>query len=683
MEIKTSRGWPRPYGATPYKNGINFAVFSKRARVVSLCLFQPGKNAPYAEILLDPKTNRTGDVWHIYLYDIPLSDHYGYRVDGPYDPLAGETFDNRQILLDPYARLVVSRPNWGQSKPKDPPLIDRGVIYPLNPFDWEEDAPPNLPLKDLVIYEMHARGFTQDPSSRAKHRGTFLGIIEKIPHLKALGVNAIELLPIYEFNERSSVFENPETGEPLFNYWGYSTQNFFSPMVRYGTNPDSVIQEFKTLVKELHRNGIEIILDVVYNHTGEGDERGPQFSFKGFGNSIYYLLAPNGEYYNFTGCGNTMNTNHQVVVDLIRDSLRYWVTEMHVDGFRFDLASIFARTHDGIPLEFPPILEAITNDPILANTKLIAEPWDAGGLYQVGSFPGRGVWSEWNGKYRDNVRRFLKGTDGEVGNFATRLSGSEDLYGKWLTPTCSINFITAHDGFSLADLVSYNSKHNLENGEENRDGANDNESWNCGVEGETDDPKVLQLRERQRKNFLVALLVSQGVPMLLMGDEYGHTKKGNNNTWGHDSRFNWFQWDTLAKNRKMFRFFQKMIAFRKAHPILSRFRFLKNQDVVWHGIEPLNPDWNEKNRLIAMTLVDSLNHYSLYIACNAFHHEVSVHLPWHDSPWYQYVYTPLPSPKDIVSEKSARKIQKQTFTLAPYSSLILKASELPSVRHDA
>ncbi|MFZ0565195.1 MAG: isoamylase [Chlamydiales bacterium] len=661
---KISRGFPYPFGATLSSNGINFALFSKHASAVSLCLIKPDENIPFCEIPLNPKTHKTGDVWHIFVYELPSIAQYGYRVDGPYDPFKGHYFDNRIVLLDPYAKEV--------SK-KQSSKIHCGTVSPPKEFDWEEDAHPNIPLKELILYEMHVSGFTLDPSSGVEERGTFYGIIDKIPYLKSLGVNAVELMPIHEFNEEDNVHFDPTTKERLVNYWGYSTINFFSPMSRYGRKNKNVIQEFKTLVKELHANGIEVILDVVYNHTAEGNEEGSVLSFKGLENSVYYLLGPNGEYYNFSGCGNTLNCNAPVVRELIRDSLRYWVTEMHVDGFRFDLASILVRSHDGIPLSNPPLIEAITLDPILANTKLIAEAWDAGGLYQVGTFPAMGVWAEWNGKYRDSIRRFLKGTDGEAGSFATRICGSEDLYGKGRFPYHSINFITAHDGFTLADLVSYNEKHNENNGEGNRDGSSDNESWNCGIEGVTDNSEILALRERQMKNFHLTLMISQGVPMISMGDEYGHTKFGNNNSWGHNSRLNWFQWDSLEKSQTFFRFYKMMIAFRKAHPILKRGTFLKENDITWHGVQPNHPNWNSDSRFIACTLPDKINGYTLYIAFNAGYRKTTALLPQLNNPWRQIVYTPLPSPHDIVEEQKAKSIKAKTYTLAPHSALILKS----------
>lgn len=671
--FETSRGFAQPYGATSHLNGVNFSVFSKHAENISLCLFPPGASTPVCEISLDPQYHKTGNVWHVFVYDLPVDYCYGYRVAGPYNPEIGHCFDNRVILLDPYAKQIASPHQWDYGRKSGKSYPYPAFINPHEPFDWEGDAHPRIPSRDLIIYEMHVRGFTQDHSSGVQNPGTFLGIIEKIPYLKSLGINAVELMPIHAFNELENTLRNPHNQEKLYNYWGYSTINFFSPMNRYGTGSKRALTEFKALVKALHAHGIEVILDVVYNHTAEGNGEGPTLSFKGFENAVYYMLGLHGTYYNFSGCGNTVNCNNPVVRELIRDSLRYWVTETHVDGFRFDLASILTRRPDGTPMQHPPLIEAITNDPLLADTKLIAEAWDAGGLYQVGSFPAMGTWAEWNGKYRDDVRRFLKGTDGSCGSFATRISGSEDLYGADRLPSNSINFVTAHDGFTLADLVAYNEKHNLANGENNQDGDNNNLSWNCGVEGNTDDPVILALRERQRKNFHVALMISQGVPMLLMGDEYGHTKLGNNNTWGHDSRLNWFQWDTLENSRPFYRFYTMMIELRKANPVLTRSRFLGPDDVTWHGIEPGRADWSAKNRFIACSLPDILGNYTLYIGFNALHEEITIHLPWRDHPWRRLVYTALPSPDDIVPENESVEITSKSFTFAPYSALILKS----------
>lgn len=639
-KIESSRGFPSPYGTSIHPKGVNFALFSQHARAVSLSLFRPNDTAPYIEIPLDPTLNKTGDVWHIFVYDLPHDHSYGYRIEGPHTH--GHRFDNSKIVLDPYARSV------------DPllPGITKGQVYPIHPFDWAEDRHPRIPYNELIIYEMHVHGFN----------GNFSGIIEKIPYLKSLGINAIELLPIFAFSTDNH-FVNPKTGERLTNYWGYSTINFFSLMGSYGT-----IEEFKEMVKSLHREGMEVILDVVYNHTAEGNGHGPIYSFKGIANNIYYMLTPSGDYLNFSGCGNTFNCNHAIVRDFIRESLRYWVKEMHVDGFRFDLASILTRRSDGKPIKTPPLIDAISNDPILADTKLIAEPWDAGGLYQVGNFPGKKRWAEWNGQYRDTVRRFLKGTDGEVGHFATRIAGSEDLYGRGRQPTNSINFITAHDGFTLADLVSYSEKHNEENGEENRDGANDNESWNCGEEGETDNLDVLQLRKRQMRNFHFTLMVSQGVPMVLMGDEYGHTKRGNNNTWGHNSPLNWFQWE---KNENDFtRFFRMMIAFRKKHPALTRAHFLHGKDVAWHGVKLHHPDWTKSSRFLAFTLIDHINDYSLYIAINACFKSLEIEIP--EGNWKRIIDTSLSSPQDIVEEEEACMMEHPHYTIESHSALLFK-----------
>lgn len=674
-QLSHSRGFPFPFGATKHPNGINFALFSKHAIAISLCLFEPGEERPFIEIPLDPKTHRTGDVWHIFVFDLPDETRYGYRVDGPYNPRKGLHFDNRNILLDPYCRLVDSSHIWSSSPQKDPSHIQKGIVYPTEPFHWGEDTHPNIPLKELIIYEMHVRGFTQDPSSEVTYPGSFLGIIEKIPYLKELGINAIELMPIQEFNERENILTHPTTGEALFQYWGYSTVNFFSPMVKYGSGKSSVINEFKSLVKELHQHGIEVILDVVFNHTAEGSEGGPTLSFRGIENSVYYMLSPEGRYYNFSGCGNTFNCNNPIVRELIRDSLRYWVKEMHVDGFRFDLASILTRGPDGAPLKLPPLIEAITDDPILANTKLIAEAWDAAGLYQIGTFPAMGVWAEWNGIYRDNVRNFIKGTEGLAGAFATRISGSEDLYGKGRSPAHSINFITAHDGFTLADQVSYNQKHNRDNGENNRDGANNNDSWNCGVEGATTHPKILALRQRQMRNFHLVLMVSQGVPMILMGDEYGHTKLGNNNSWSHDSRLNWFQWDTLAKNQDFFRFYKLAIAFRKTHPVLFRSKFLRTGDVIWYDKEAASMDWSTIGSFVAFTLPDPIYRYDLYVAFNAHHRPVAIKIPpsKNHHPWLCIIDTSKTPPHDIVDEAMATELGRLAYTLPAYSALLLKA----------
>jgi glycogen operon protein len=497
-------------------------------------------------------------------------------------------------LSDPYAKLVGGRDFWGIPPNWDDIYHHRSRIV-FDDFDWENDRPLEIPPEDQIIYEMHVRSFTRDASSgvKAKHEGTFAGIRDKIPYLKELGVNAIELMPIFEFDEFENSRTNPETGEMLLNYWGYSTVSFFAPKAGYAATGRLEMQadELKALVKELHKNNIEIILDVVFNHTAEGNEKGPTISFRGIDNKTYYMLTPEGYYFNFSGCGNTLNCNNPIVRNLVLDCLRYWAEEYHIDGFRFDLASILGRDPWGFPLANPPLLETLAFDPILAKCKLIAEAWDAGGLYQVGSFPAYGRWAEWNGKYRDTVRKFIKG-DATVGEMAQRLQGSPDLYAwEGRAPATSINFITAHDGFTLMDLVSYNEKHNHANGENNNDGANDNDSWNCGWEGETDNPGINALRRRQIKNAVALLMMSQGVPMILMGDEIGRTQNGNNNTYCHDNQLNWLDWKLLDTNQDLFRFFKHCIAFRKAHPVLRNPNHFENRDYVgsgyaditWHG----------------------------------------------------------------------------------------------------
>jgi len=667
-----NNGYAAPLGASRMAEGTNFALFSQHAQAVVLRLFYPDEQNPFLEIKLDPKANKTGWIWHVFMCNLPDDIEYSYRIEGPKNPSKGLLFDSTHDLLDPYARGVNTSHTWGERKEDQKPL--RGKVIHSMPFDWGKDLSPQIPMQDLIIYEMHTRAFTIDSSSKVKHPGTFKGIIEKIPYLKSLGINAIELLPVFEFNECDNLLKNPHTGEPLQNFWGYSTINFFSPMSRFGSTVNSytAIDEFKMLVKEMHKNGIEVILDVVYNHTGEGDENGPHLSFRGIDNSIYYILGPEGHYMNFSGCGNTFNCNHPVITKLIMDSLRYWVSEMHVDGFRFDLASILTRDKNGTPLKDPPLIETICNDPILANTKLIAEAWDAAGLYQVGSFPGGSRWSEWNGKYRDTVRRFIKGTENQTGLFAHALSGSDDLYEQNKQPYNSINFITAHDGFTLTDLVTYQEKHNEENGEENRDGDNHNESWNCGIEGPSKNHKIEQLRDRQKRNFLTALFLSQGTPMLLMGDEYGHTRNGNNNAWCQDNHLNWFLWNELEKNKNFFRFCSQLIHFRKNHSLLKRTEFLKNEDITWHGAEPFSPNWEPSSRFLAFTLKDHQNGHDLYIAFNSHFESLTIHLP--PSPqfkkWYRIIDTSLESPEDFLENPQIHGAIKYTHQMKDHSAFM-------------
>ena len=662
-EFKFRPGRPRPFGATVLPDGINFSIFSCYATSCSLVLFKKGAELPMVEIPF-LESFRTGDVYAMTVLDLdPAEIEYGFRLDGPFDPAAGHRFDAQKILLDPYAMSIGGLDTWGESG-------SRNGIYPyrarpqVDDFDWQGDRQLNIPLEDLVIYEMHLRGFTAHASSQVKSPGTFAAVIEKIPYLKELGVNCIELMPIFEFDELDNDLKNPETGEQLVNYWGYNPVGFFVPKAGYSACDDPV-HELKTLVKECHRNGIEVWLDVVFNHTAEGNEDGPTISYRGIDNSIYYLLKPDGSYYNFSGTGNTFNCNHPVVRVVLLDCLRYWVSEFHIDGFRFDLASSMGRDPEGVPDPDPPLLEVLAYDPILANTKLIAEAWDAGGLYQVGSFPAYGRWAEWNGRYRDDLRRFVKGDDGMVGVMAARIQGSPDIYGD-RGPRASVNFVTAHDGFTLRDLVSYNYKHNLANGEDNRDGMDENLSWNCGWEGASNDPAVNDLRERQMKNFLCLLMVSQGVPMLLMGDEIGHSKGGNNNSYCHDSEINYFDWHKLRANRALFRFTRHLIGVRKAHPVLRRRSYLKHQptaagnggntcdSISFHGRKPWSPDWSHESRQLAVLLCGSEAAEEdapgdvIYLIMNAYWETASFEMPRLPQRlrWYVAVNTGMSPPDD-------------------------------------
>ncbi len=606
-------GKPQPFGATIVPGGVNFSIFSSHSTSCSLVLFKKHAKAPLVEIPF-PDEFRIGNVYCMVVFDLDYEDlEYGYRMDGPNDFQQGHWFNPSKILLDPYAKIIGGRDEWGVVPDWDDIYHHRGRIA-FDDFDWGNDRALEIPPEDQIIYEMHVRSFTRHESSGIKenHRGTFAGIRDKIPYLKELGVNAVELMPVYEFDEFENSRPNPQTGETLFNYWGYSTVGFFSPKAGYATTGKFGMQvdELKNLVKELHKNGIEVILDVVFNHTAEGNERGPTISFRGIDNKTYYMMTPEGYYFNFSGCGNTINCNNPIVRNIVLDCLRYWASEYHIDGFRFDLASILGRDPLGYPLANPPLLESLAFDPILAKCKLIAEAWDAGGLYQVGSFPAYGRWAEWNGKYRDGIRKFLKG-DGTVGQIAQCVQGSPDLYA-WAgrAPATSINFITAHDGFTLMDLVSYNHKHNEANGENNNDGSNDNDSWNCGWEGETDDLAINALRRRQIKNAIAMLMVSQGVPMLLMGDEVGRTQNGNNNTYCHDNELSWLDWNLQTKNSEILEFVKHCVAFRRSHPVLRNPNHFRNQDYVgsgysdisWHGTKAWNVDWSVENRAIAFLL---------------------------------------------------------------------------------
>jgi glycogen operon protein len=648
-------GQPTPFGASLVPGGVNFAIYSRHAGSCVLVLFEPGATEPLAEIPFPPSF-KIGDVFTMTVLGLdPESFHYGLRVDGPFSPAQGHRFDARKILLDPTARVVHGRPVW---RGEPAVLQAHGCIVP-DDFDWEGDRPLQLPTEELVIYEMHLRGFTASPTAGVRFPGTCAGLREKLPYLEELGINCVELMPIFEFDERENPRSNPLTDEPLVNYWGYSTLSFYAPKAGYAATGavGLHVDEFKALVKELHRAGIEVILDVVFNHTAEGGADGPTLSFRGLDNSTWYMLGPNGSYLNYGGCGNTLNCNHPVVRDFVLNCLRYWVAEYHVDGFRFDLASILGRDQLGKPLSNPPLLEALAMDPVLSKSRLIAEAWDAGGLYQVGCFPAYGRWVEWNGKYRDCVRRFLRGEANQVVELAQRLMGSPDLYhdrGPW----ASINFVTCHDGFTLWDLVSYNGKHNEANGENNLDGSDDNASWNCGVEGPSNDPAILALRRRQVKNALTILFVSQGVPMLLMGDEFGRTQQGNNNAYCHDSPLTWLDWGLQNDNAELLRYCRRLIAFRKQHPALShtlhpgnnhRDRFL---EVVWHGVHGYQPDWSPLSRSLAFTLRGgngSSPEDVLYVALNMYWEALVFALPappWARH-WHVLANTAMAPPEDV------------------------------------
>ena len=675
-------GRPSPFGATVVPGGINFSIFSRNATYCVLVLFEKGAKKPFVEIPFrgmfekvgtrEPVWSdfRIGNVWTITVFDIDYeSVEYAFRMDGPGGKAqrgapAYHRFDPTTFLLDPYAKAIGGRDVWGKQPDWSEPYQHRGrIIY--DDFDWESSTRPEIPMEDLVIYEMHVRGFTRDPSSGVRHPGTFSAIREKIPYLKSLGVNCVELMPIYEFDEFENSRLNEETGELLMNYWGYSTIGFFAPKAGFAATGKSgdgtmVADELKSLVKELHDNGIEVMLDVVFNHTAEGNEHGSTISFRGIDNSTYYILTPDGYYYNFSGTGNTLNCNNPIVRSMVLDALRYWAAEYHIDGFRFDLAAILGRDQWGAPMANPPLLEALAYDPILGKCKLIAEAWDAGGLYQVGSFPAYGRWAEWNGKYRDDIRCFLKGDEGTVSVLAERIQGSPDLYG-WNKrgPTASINFITCHDGFTLYDQFAYNDKHNEANGEQNRDGGNDNHSWNCGVEGETDDPEVNALRKRMIKNALAILLMSHGVPMILMGDEVGRTQRGNNNTYCHDNDLNWFDWTLLERNADLFNFTRQMIALRGTHTLLRARDFFgtgpTQSDIIWHGTQAWNADWSPGSRTLAFMLRERQAGQAgntspvLYMALNSYWDALPFELP--ELPinyrWHLFANTALPAPHDI------------------------------------
>lgn len=651
-------GFFHSFGATIIPGGVSFTIQSHGATSCELLLFHRMAEEPFAALKF-PDNYRIGFVYSMIVFGLDIEEfEYAYCLDGPYDEKKGLRFDKTKILLDPYARAVTGQSRWGVTNCCEHGYRARVV---RNNFDWGLEKQPQIPMEDLIIYEAHVRGFTRDSSSGVCCPGTFLGLRDKIPYLKDLGINAIELMPVFEFDEMrdARLIDNNQ----LLDYWGYNSVCFFAPNTSYASSVEynQEGRELKQLIKALHDNGIDVILDVVFNHTAEGNELGPCFCFKGFDNQIYYMLTPDGYYYNFSGCGNTLNCNHPVVQQLILDCLRYWVTDYRVDGFRFDLASILGRNEDGSPMNQPPLLRSLAFDPILGTVKLIAEAWDAGGLYQVGSFPSWRRWAEWNGKYRDDMRRFLKGDAGLAEAAAQRILGSPDLYDPALRGlSASVNFLTCHDGFTLNDLYSYNEKHNEANGWDNTDGANDNNSWNCGVEGETDNPEVLNLRKRMMMNACAVLMMSRGTPMFLSGDEFGDTRYGNNNPYCQDNEISWLDWSLLETNRDLYEFFRYMIAFRQKHKVIRK-DLEPSPDgfpcTSIHGLTPWSPDYSPESRTICVMYAgynpDQKTEDIVYLAVNPYWRTMELTLP--DLPegkcWYIAVNTGDPANTAFPEEK--------------------------------
>jgi len=685
-------------GANLHSGGVRFALFSRYAAGVTLFLYdQPDDLIPAREIRFDPAANRTGDIWHVDVAGLRAGQLYLYRVDGPYEPENGHRFDRTALLLDPYAKAVTRvTPSGNRRRGSDFTRPVPKCVVVDDTFDWAGDRPLSIPLRETIIYETHVRGLTCHPTARVQHPGTFRGIIEMIPYFKKLGITAVELLPVQEFHEWDIFRSHPITNEPLSNYWGYNTVSFFAPNSRYSSSGQrgEQVTEFKMMVRQLHRAGIELILDIVFNHTAEGTEKGPTFSFRGIDNVIYYMLQNDKRYYrNYSGCGNTLNCNHPVVRDFIMDCLHYWVLTMHVDGFRFDLASILGRDQNGNLIPNPPLVERIAEDPILRETKIIAEAWDAAGAYQVGSFPG-GRWAEWNGRFRDDVRRYWRGDPGTVATLATRLAGSSDLYLRdGRAPFHSVNFVTCHDGFTLNDLVSYNHKHNEDNGEDNADGENHNLSHNYGFEGPTDDPEINDIRQRQIKNFLVTLMVSQGVPMALGGDEFRRTQLGNNNAYCQDNEISWHNWELVEKNSELFRFFCELVAFRKRHPALRREHFFDGEksphnlfpDIRWYDNRGKEPQWHGTHPTLGcfingcrLEIAADEDDNDFYMMFNSGPHDRMFVLPVPPSlkTWRAAIDTARQSPEDILppGQELELELERQTLYRVKSRSLVVLLS---------
>jgi isoamylase len=686
MKTSETTAGSSPLGATVCNSGVNFSIFSRNASAVELLFFDRTDDARPARVVgINPLANRAYHYWHVFVPCVQPGQIYGYRVHGPSDLSRGMRFDSDKVLLDPYGRGVVVPKNYSRDaaseKGDNAAMAMKSVVVDSRIYDWEGDAPLRLASSQTIVYEMHVRGFTFHPNSGVadKTRGTFRGLIEKIPYLQQLGITAVELLPIFQFDAQ-------DCPPGRLNYWGYAPVSFFAPHQAYSScqDPLAPLDEFRDMVKELHRAGIEVILDVVFNHTAEGDHGGPTLSFKGIDNSVYYILNRDlSRYANYSGTGNTLNANHPIVRRMILDSLRYWVEEMHVDGFRFDLASILARDSSGQVMSNPPVLWDIESDPSLAGTKMIAEAWDAAGLYQVGSFVGDS-WKEWNGRFRDDIRSFFRGDSGSLRHFADRFLGSHDIYRhKEREAEQSVNFMTCHDGFTVNDLVSYNQKHNEANNEENRDGCDDNRSWNSGVEGPTDDPLIEKLRNRQVKNFFTVTMLSLGVSMILMGDEVRRTQHGNNNAYCQDNETSWFDWTLINKHADVLRFVRLLIArrlLRDKEPESQRLtltQLIGQANKGWHGVKLNEPDWSDHSHSVAFSAELRKEKVLCYLIFNAYWETLEFKLPPVGSaeahPWRRWIDTSLESPHDIVEWQTAPSIPGHTYRVGPRSVVVLWA----------
>jgi len=678
-------GRSAPLGASVEQGGVNFSVYSRDATRIDLLLFDREDAPPSRVIHLDPWANRTYHYWHIFVPGLQPGQLYGYRAHGPFDPPQGLRFDASKVLLDPYGRGVVtpvgySRDGAARNGYDNATTAMKSVVVDPHAYDWEGDVPLHRSSSHTVIYEMHVGGFTRHPNSGLppNTRGTFAGLIEKIPYLRDLGITAVELLPVFQFDTQ-------DCPPGRVNYWGYQPVSFFAPHRAYSSRQDRLgpVAEFRDMVKALHHSGIEVILDVVYNHTTEGDTLGPTLSFRGLDNNAYYILEGGSRYANYTGTGNTLNGNHAMVRRMIVDSLRYWVEEMHVDGFRFDLASILTRDSSGHSMANPPVLWDIETDPAMAGTKFIAEAWDAAGLYQVGSFIGDS-WKEWNGRFRDDIRSFFRSEDGTVTRLADRFLGSPEVYGhKKREAEQSVNFVNCHDGFTLNDLVSYGRKYNEANGEANRDGGDDNRSWNCGAEGPTDDPAIEKLRNRQVKNFLTVTLLALGLPMVLMGDEVRRTQRGNNNAYSQDNEISWFDWGLLEKHADVHRFLKLLIARRLLRDVAAEVerknlqQFLFDANKTWHGVKVGQPDWSPSSHSLAFSAEFRKEKLMFYIAFNSYWEDLEFELPameqWANNPWRRWIDTSLDSPEDIVDWHTAGPVPGLKYLVASRSVAVLFA----------